>query len=92
MSFKDKVVLITGKASTSFFIQLFLLYVLIFFTGASSGIGAGIALEFANHGANLVIGGRNVEQLQETKNKCIKAGLKDNQVRYLQNTGVFSQF
>jgi NAD(P)-dependent dehydrogenase (short-subunit alcohol dehydrogenase family) len=59
MSFKDKVVLITG---------------------ASSGIGAGIALEFANHGANLVIGGRNVEQLQETKNNCIKAGLKDNQV------------
>jgi len=49
-------------------------------TGASSGIGAGIALEFARNGANLVIGGRNAEQLQETKNKCIQAGLKENQV------------
>jgi len=49
-------------------------------TGASSGIGQGAALEFAKHGANLVLGGRNVDQLKETKNQCIKAGLKENQV------------
>jgi len=52
----------------------------VIITGASSGIGRGAALEFAKLGANLVIGGRNVEELNETKNQCIKAGLKENQV------------
>ena len=33
-------------------------------TGSSSGIGAGIALEFAKQGAKVVISGRNVEALK----------------------------
>lgn len=55
----------------------------IAFVGASSGIGQGTAIEFAKHGANLVLGGRNVDQLKETKNQCIKAGLKENQVLFV---------
>ncbi|XP_073822507.1 3-oxoacyl-[acyl-carrier-protein] reductase FabG-like [Musca autumnalis] len=41
-------------------------------TGASSGIGAGAAVHFAELGALLTIVGRNVEKLQDTSNK-IKA-------------------
>jgi len=52
----------------------------IIITGASSGIGQGAAVEFAKQGANLVLGGRNVDQLKETKDQCIKAGLKENQI------------
>jgi len=55
----------------------------VIITGASSGIGQGAAVEFAKHGANLVLGGRNVDQLQETKNQCIKAGLKENQILWV---------
>ncbi len=40
-------------------------------TGASDGIGFGIATAFAQHGANLVIIGRNEEKLAE-KNKHLK--------------------
>jgi NAD(P)-dependent dehydrogenase (short-subunit alcohol dehydrogenase family) len=55
----------------------------VLITGASSGIGQGAAIEFAKHGANLVLGGRNVDQLKETKNQCIKAGLKENQILWV---------
>jgi len=55
----------------------------VIITGASSGIGQGAAIAFAKHGANLIIGGRDVNQLQETKNQCIKAGLKENQVVFV---------
>jgi len=49
-------------------------------TGSSSGIGAGIAEEFAKQGANLILTGRNVDGLKETKNKCLKHGLKESQI------------
>jgi len=52
----------------------------VLITGASSGIGQGAAVEFARHGANLVLGGRNVDQLKDTKNQCVKAGLQEKQV------------
>jgi len=52
----------------------------VIITGASSGIGQGTAVEFARLGANLVLGGRNVDQLKETKNQCCKAGLQEKQV------------
>jgi len=52
----------------------------VIITGASSGIGQGTAVKFARHGANLVLGGRNVDQLKETKNQCCKAGLLEKQV------------
>ena len=50
-------------------------------TGASSGIGQAIAIEFAKNGTSLVITGRNQERLQETVQKCIQAGLACGQVR-----------
>ena len=39
----------------------------ILVTGASSGIGRGIAIACANMGANLILNGRNSERLQETQ-------------------------
>jgi len=52
----------------------------VIITGSSSGIGAGVAVEFAKRGANLILTGRNVDQLNNVKNQCIEAGLKENQV------------
>jgi len=52
----------------------------VIITGASSGIGQGAAIEFAKLGANLILGGRNVDNLQATKSMCVKEGLKDNQI------------
>lgn len=62
------------------------------FSGASSGIGQALAVEYAKHGTNLVIGGRNTDQLQKTKNQCIKSGLKENQVNFQMKTLRFSLF
>jgi len=52
----------------------------VLITGASSGIGAGAAIAFAKLGANLVLGGRNEENLKATRDACIKEGLKSNQI------------
>lgn len=41
----------------------------ILVTGASSGIGRGIAVECSKMGANVVVSGRNVERLNETISK-----------------------
>ena len=45
-------------------------------TGASSGIGKAAALEFARRGANLVIGARRSEQLDEVANLCRAQGVQ----------------
>ncbi|XP_011548939.3 uncharacterized oxidoreductase MexAM1_META1p0182 [Plutella xylostella] len=55
MSFKDKVVIVTG---------------------ASSGIGAAIAMSFAEQGASVVLVGRNQAKLDGVTSKCIKNGTK----------------
>jgi len=52
-------------------------------TGASSGIGLGTAKEFAARGAKLALSGRNVENLNKTKQLCLDASngsLKDEHV------------
>lgn len=48
----------------------------IIITGASSGIGFGIAVHFAKLGAKLVLTGRNEQRLNSAKEECVKAGAK----------------
>lgn len=43
-------------------------------TGSGSGIGRGIALEFARQGAKIVVSGRKLEPLNETVSQIKKAG------------------
>lgn len=47
----------------------------IFITGASSGIGEGTAIHFANLGAKLFVTGRNEDNLNQTIQKCTQLGL-----------------
>lgn len=42
----------------------------VLITGASSGIGAALAEEFARCGANLILLGRNATRLEETATRC----------------------
>ncbi|EGC33956.1 hypothetical protein DICPUDRAFT_153930 [Dictyostelium purpureum] len=46
----------------------------IVITGASSGLGVGIALEYSKEGNNLLITGRNKERLEQVKTECAKKG------------------
>ena len=43
-------------------------------TGSSSGIGRGIALAFAQHGANVVITGRNQERIAQVVREAEASG------------------
>lgn len=47
----------------------------VLITGASSGIGAGIAVAFAKTGANVAIIGRNEQKLKNVAAKCEKHGI-----------------
>ncbi len=44
-------------------------------TGASSGIGRAVSIELAGRGCTLVLGGRNLERLDETAAKCRGLGV-----------------
>jgi len=46
----------------------------VWVTGASSGIGAAIAIEAAKHGAKLVISARSEDKLRTIKQRCIDVG------------------
>jgi short-subunit dehydrogenase len=46
----------------------------VLITGASSGIGAAVALELAKPGVLIAMTGRNAERLQETDNACRNKG------------------
>lgn len=48
----------------------------IIITGASSGLGRGMALEFAKQGANLALCARRVDRLEELKNELIEINPK----------------
>ncbi|EFC50028.1 short chain dehydrogenase/reductase family protein [Naegleria gruberi] len=52
-------------------------------TGASGGIGATIAGQYASMGATLVLGARNVENLNQVKEECLKKGAEQCHVIYL---------
>nr|XP_018669473.1 uncharacterized protein LOC104266190 [Ciona intestinalis] len=46
----------------------------VLITGASSGIGEGLAYAFASKGASLSLCGRNVENLKKVAEKCVSEG------------------
>ncbi|XP_074649099.1 putative short-chain type dehydrogenase/reductase y4vI [Tubulanus polymorphus] len=52
----------------------------VIITGASSGIGKAVAVEFAKHGSRLVLTGRNEADLQDTVDKCKHEGITDSQI------------
>ena len=49
----------------------------VLITGASSGMGAATAVEFAKEGASLVLVGRKLQNLQKIKENCVSVALKD---------------
>ena len=55
---------------------------ILYYSGASSGIGCACAVELSRWGAKLALTGRNEERLQETVELCRKEGLPDNKVRW----------
>ncbi|XP_072178694.1 3-oxoacyl-[acyl-carrier-protein] reductase FabG-like [Diadema setosum] len=52
----------------------------VFITGASSGIGAETAVQFAKDGASLALGGRNEERLEKVAKECLSKGLSEDKV------------
>jgi len=44
----------------------------VLITGSTSGIGAGAAIEFARHGAQVVITGRNIANMSKISSQCTK--------------------
>jgi hypothetical protein len=47
---------------------------IVWIVGASSGIGAALAVDFAREGAHVIISARRLSQLQEVADRCSKAG------------------
>ncbi|XP_035664909.1 3-oxoacyl-[acyl-carrier-protein] reductase FabG-like [Branchiostoma floridae] len=60
-------------------------------TGASSGIGKGTAVEFAQLGAHLALTGRNQENLQATARACVEAGIPEDKVLVEQTVQKFGR-
>ncbi|GAB1601426.1 dehydrogenase/reductase SDR family member 7-like [Argonauta hians] len=46
----------------------------VWITGASSGVGEQLALEFAAAGCKLVLSARRVEELERVKHQCVESG------------------
>ncbi|KAF8387274.1 hypothetical protein PRIPAC_76416 [Pristionchus pacificus] len=52
----------------------------IIVTGSSNGIGRETARMFAERGAKITITGRNAETLKKTKDLCLEAGAKEENI------------
>lgn len=76
-SMKGKVVVITGNVSSKGRDTLTCLL------GASSGIGAEIALEYAKLGATLVLAARRMHDLKEVAEGCLGVGASGNCIMVL---------
>jgi NADP-dependent 3-hydroxy acid dehydrogenase YdfG len=59
----------SARAPTEVFAQQ-----VVWITGASSGIGAALAVELATAGARLVLSARRLERLQAVRDQCMEAG------------------
>ena len=49
---------------------------IVWIIGASSGIGASLAMDYAKDGATVILSSRRVEQLNDVANKCATIGVK----------------
>ncbi|KAK6195165.1 hypothetical protein SNE40_000645 [Patella caerulea] len=56
----------------------------VIITGASSGIGEGTAVMFAQYGSRVVLSGRSSENLERVAGRCREVGLTDHQILVLQ--------
>jgi NADP-dependent 3-hydroxy acid dehydrogenase YdfG len=53
---------------------------ILFSTGASSGIGAETAVYMGKLGCRLLITGRNKDNLEATRKRCLEAGVLESNV------------
>ncbi len=54
-----------------------LIHKTIWITGASSGIGASTSIELARDQTNLILSGRQINELEKTRQQCLDAGAND---------------
>ena len=56
----------------------------VWITGASSGIGEALALEYVKHGAALILSARRRAVLEQVKLSCVEAGAKESDILILE--------